>query len=485
MEIHGKLHTKITPLGYTKKRSKDITIKEQLRHIMRDEENILKLHDGINREKTDENIVLGGDYRTLISNIEGFKTMTSYDRDILNSNISKYRKNIEKYEKRLEATDKDDTKAITKLQGMIEENKLTYDKFINIRSKLVPNSAMIEYFEIKMSISNAQHILELPHNEQKDYFNIFHKHLTDFFDKNMMFGTNVLAVAHLDQTNAHIHSINKIQGGWSHLTRYYKEMEEFGLKNPFFNMILDITGDFNSKHSKKLKEKFGIVLDENTEYMEQLNFTEIGILKVRTKKKQKAQSEIDSFIKLPKSLEEIPNDKRDYYLRLALEANNEKSDWIQKNLESITYIDDKKHQIDILKQQLKDIFYVLETEELDKFKDIGESDRYIQKRIEGKYLKDKKRSEFLLSITENFNHFLEFIKDALSKLIYIPDLNQRKNEFQKLETKFDEFMKENIKNMNMNLDKDLKMKDFIIPTIDGMKNKQKSIMDKSVSDIDR
>jgi hypothetical protein len=478
---NGKLHTKISPLGYTKKKSSDITIKEQLKHVMRDEGKIQKLHDGIDNSRTERNIVLHGDYKKLLETLEGYKIMTAYDRDIMNGRISKLRCTIDKYQKELETLSKDDTKRILKLQNQIESNQENYDKLIGIRDKLVPNNHMIEYYEIKMSISNANHIINETPEKQKEYGMVFQNHMNKFLDENMLFGNCVFSIAHYDQSNAHVHIINKIQGGWSPLMQYYKDVSVFDTKNPFLNMIYDVTKDFHSKNDRLLKDKFQITLDENVGYYDAMNFTQISTYKARTKKKQKALDEVNSFIKLPKSLEVIPNDEKDRYLRLALDAVSQRDEWIYKNIESITWIDDKKHQIDVYKEQLRNLFYMLDDGELKTISNELEQDLWIQKKIKRKTDKEKERSIFLLQMTETFNKFLDYLKENFSKLIYVHDLDKRKTEFEKLDKQFSEFMKQNKENMNLNLAKDIHVKDFTMPYIIDDKKKVKTIdIDKDI-----
>jgi len=459
----GKMHTKITALGYTKKRGDDITVREQLVHIKRDKENIRTPHAGIDESRSDLNIVLHGDYDSLLTHLSSMKTIPPYDRDKLNAYIGKYRSLSKTYQKELEECDIKDTHRIEKLTKQLKNAERQIEEKTKYRDSLAPNRAAIDYFEIVMSISNAEFLHKANSELQKEYFMIFQNHLQNFFEENMLWGNQVFCVGHLDQSNLHIHSINKNQGGWAALIKYYRD-EDFSSKNPFTNMIEDITKDFKDKHSEKLK-KFGIELEDNTPYMKQLNYTEISRLKVRKQKKEKAEREIAAFQKvvIPENLKGLSKEELEALLTKAKRVISDRDNWISENVAGITYIDDKKHQIDSYKQQLRDLFYIIEPHELEAFTEYEDKDAYIQKKLKIRADKEHKRATFLLQITQTFNEFLEYIKNNLSRIIHIPDPKQRMGEFNKLEKEFETYLDKNMSNMNENLARDLKLKDYIYP----------------------
>jgi len=455
--MEGKLHINVKPLGYVSKGGKP-SVKETLVHIARDEKNLKNPNDKIDSERTPNNIPLYGDYETLYGRLNELKYISSKDRKKLNNDISACNRTIKDFKARLGELDISDTKAAEKLQNNIDNNQKKLDKLIQYRNNCIPGINKNDYYEVVISISQTQDLFKLPHNKQIEYSNILKDHIEDILKEYPNMGQLVYGVAHADQSKLHNHLIIENLSGWGNLVNNNRENS---LDNPYTNICSQFGKGFYDKHQDKLKT-FGIKLEKNRTYEEIPNYTTMAKYKVRMDKYKKAENEIKNFktFTLPANIHTLSNDELRDALLKANGALKDRNDWIISKVQDITYIDDKKHEIDILKTKHNLMLQAMNTNQLQHLKKQVPEDKGIDTLLKQQIDNQNKHNDYLLNMSVMFQDFIKKSQDNLEKLAHIPDKNQRLEFLDKISNGMNNYLKDNENNLNFNLADVIKFKTF-------------------------
>jgi len=455
--MKGKLHINVKPLGYVSKGGKP-SVKETLVHISRDKENLKNPNDKIDPIRTKNNINLYGDYKTLYGELDKLKYISSKDRANLNKKISNYNIRIKGFQKQLGELDVSDKKGIDKLQKNITNNQGKLDKLKQYRNNCIPGINKNDYYEVVMSISQTQKLFDLSHNKQIEYSNVFKKHIEKILENNPDMGQLVYGVAHTDQSKLHVHFVIRNYSGWGNLVNNNREDS---LDNPYTNICSKFGNGFYDNYKNKLKD-FGIELEKNRPYEEILNYTTMAKYKVRMGKYNKAKEEISNFktFTLPANIHTLSNDDLRDALLKANGALKDRDNWIYNKVKDITYIDDKKHEIDILKTKQNLILQVMDEKQLSKLKENAPKDKGIDTLLQQKINNQNKHNDYMLNMSNIFQDFIKKSQDNLEKLAHIPDKNQRLDFLSKISKNMNNYLQDNKKNLNFNLADVLKFKVF-------------------------